>query len=97
MLPDGEVEDYIVPVIAPVHGTTLIKIVSGTATVTDVLTASNDNLTITKSGNNVRVTDPNNVLEAGTGVGQIDAHTVEMPLWAFTTLAVNTLGGSVPG
>ena len=55
---------------------------------------SNDTLTITKSGNDIRISDPNNTLSAGAGANQVNANTVDVPNVGLTSIQVNTLGGN---
>ena len=56
---------------------------------------SNDTLTISLNGANVRITDPNNTLTAGAGATQINPNTVEVPYSSITgNIQVNTLGGN---
>jgi CSLREA domain-containing protein len=55
---------------------------------------SADTLTLSLNGANVRVTDPNNVLNAGAGATQIDIHTVEVSFVSISSIHVNTLGGN---
>src|SRR5439155_17305981 len=52
-------------------------------------------LTLSRSGDNARLTDPTNVLNAGLGVLSIDSHTIEVPLVSLTNgIMIN--GGSGP-
>ncbi|MEQ1858731.1 MAG: FG-GAP-like repeat-containing protein [Chthoniobacteraceae bacterium] len=72
-----------------------VSLSGGNLIVTDINGGvSNDNLTITLVGANVRVSDPGNLLMAGAGATQIDPNTVEVPLASITgNIQVNTLGG----
>ncbi|APZ96389.1 right-handed parallel beta-helix repeat-containing protein [Fuerstiella marisgermanici] len=57
---------------------------------------SHDTLTLSVNGANLRVHDPNNVLDASTGTTQIDENTVEVPvadITGSTGIVVDTLGG----
>src|SRR5207244_13448783 len=50
-------------------------------------------LTLSRSGANVRLTDPTNILNAGLGVLSIDSHIIEVPLASLTNgIVIN--GGS---
>ncbi len=58
---------------------------------------SNDSLTVSINGLNVRVHDPAQVLEAGLGASLVDSHTVEVPLASITGttgIVFTTLGGN---
>src|SRR5690606_10929186 len=55
---------------------------------------SNDELTITVNGPNVRVYDPNLGLKAGAGTVQVNLHTVEAPLSSISgSILINSLAG----
>ncbi|EMI16807.1 hypothetical protein RMSM_06269, partial [Rhodopirellula maiorica SM1] len=57
---------------------------------------SNDTLTISINGANIRVYDPNNTLAAGTGANEVDANTVEIPITSLVGgggIIVDSLGG----
>jgi hypothetical protein len=55
---------------------------------------SNDALTLSRNGANVRINDPGNTISAGTGATQVDANTVDVPFASLTSIQVNTLGGN---
>ena len=55
---------------------------------------SADTLTLSLNGANVRITDPNNVLNAGVGATQVDIHTVEVSFASISSIHVNTLAGN---
>ena len=56
---------------------------------------SNDTLTLSINGTNVRVSDPNIALTAGACTTQFDANTVDVPLASITgNIQVNTLAGN---
>ena len=56
---------------------------------------TDDTLTISLNGANVRINDPNHTLGAGAGATQVDANTVDVPLASITgNIQVNTLGGN---
>jgi hypothetical protein len=91
---DGEVEDYTVTI----QDATTDVLIDGSFDLQIIDTDggdTNDTLTLARLGANVRVTDPANVLEAGNGATQIDAHTVDVPLGSITggDILVDTLGG----
>ena len=56
---------------------------------------TDDTLTISLNGSNVRINDPNHTVGAGPGTTQVDANTVDVPLASITgNIQVNTLGGN---
>ena len=56
---------------------------------------SNDTLTLSINGSNVRVNDPSNTLQAGAGTTQVDLNTVDVPLASILgNIQVNTLAGN---
>ena len=70
---------------------------SGNLTIDDVNGGtSNDNLTISVDGTNLRINDPNLcLLGTGTGVVQVDGNTVDVPLANITgDITVTTQGGN---
>lgn len=74
---------------------TTVAVTSGNLVITDIGGDSDDSLTITRSGDRVRVYDPNNTLGAGPGAIQIDEFTVEVLLASITgNIQVNSLGGN---
>ena len=75
-------------------GDTLIEVVNGVATLTDIRTATNDGVTLSLVGSNVRFFDPKNVVVALTGTILVDDHTADIPLSSITGIAINTIGGS---
>ncbi len=79
--------------IAPASGLDVI-FSTGALTVIDSAGASSDaNLTVSLNGANIRITDPNQDLNAIGGVTQIDVHTVEIALSSVTSL-LQVDGGS---
>ena len=76
-------------------GTTDVGLSAGNLAITDADGGNtNDTLTITLNGANVRINDPLNLLAAGAGATQIDANTVEIPLANITAgITIDTLGG----
>jgi len=72
-----------------------VSLNSGNLVITDINGGSSDDeLTITLFGSNVRISDPNHALLAGIGATQIDPNTVEVPLASITgNIQVDTLGG----
>ncbi|OWK45591.1 putative autotransporter protein [Fimbriiglobus ruber] len=56
---------------------------SGNLDVTDTV-GHNDTLTVSRTGADLVVTDPNNILVAESGVTQVDAHTVELSFASIT-------------
>lgn len=75
-------------------GDTLIEVVNGIATLTDIRTATNDGVTLSLVGSNVRFFDPKNIVVALIGTILVDDHTADIPLSSITAIAINTIGGS---
>jgi hypothetical protein len=76
---------------------TTVSLASGQLTITDGNGGvSNDTLTLTLNGSNLRINDPaNTVGGSGTGVVQVDANTVDVPLANITDgLTIDTLAGT---
>jgi fibronectin-binding autotransporter adhesin len=75
--------------------TTDISLSSGNLIVTDIAGGNtNDTLTISLAGSNVRLSDANNALSAGSGAFQLDANTVEVPLASIIgNIQINALAG----
>lgn len=86
-----------------------ISIVGGALAIDDTLGAdSNASMRIVRSGADVLISDPNSILNALSGVTQIDAHTVRIPFASITgptafdagsgddTLTLDYSGGSLP-
>ena len=73
-----------------------VAVVGGNLVVTDINGGtSNDSLTISLVGANVRVTDPTNTLQAGAGATLVNANTVDVPLASIAgNIQVNTLAGN---
>ncbi|MCI0359285.1 MAG: M12 family metallo-peptidase, partial [Planctomycetaceae bacterium] len=83
-----------VVLVAPTIFTTTVELVSGNAVVTDIGNKA-DQLVISRNGNNLRVFDEVNTLQALAGATQVNANTVDIPLANITgNIQVNTLGGS---
>ena len=56
---------------------------------------TDDTLTISLNGSNVRITDPNHTINCGAGATAIDANTCEVPLASITgSIQVNALAGN---
>ncbi|MCY2964401.1 MAG: YDG domain-containing protein, partial [Planctomycetota bacterium] len=74
---------------------TSVAVVGADLVVTDINGGtSNDQLTLSLNGNSIRVSDPSHTISAGAGATQVDLHTVDVPLAAFTgQVIVNALGG----
>lgn len=70
------------------------SVVSGNLVITSPAgDVTNDSLTLTVVGGNLRLTDPNNPIYAGPGATQIDANTIEIPISTVTgTLTFNGSG-----
>ncbi|HSS20331.1 MAG TPA: C25 family cysteine peptidase [Pyrinomonadaceae bacterium] len=77
-------------------GETDVAISGGNLVITDTNGGTtNDTLTISLVGANVRINDPNHPLTAGAGATQIDVNTVEVPFASISgNIQVNTLGGN---
>ncbi len=76
---------------------TNVGVSDGNLVITDVNGGTtNDTLTITLNGANVRITDSNNLLLAGSGATQIDDYTVEVPFSSIMSgiIQIDTLGGN---
>ena len=75
--------------------TTLVRMDGHDLKIEDVLGGdTNDTLTLSVNGTNIRVTDPNYPLAAGTGVTQVDANTVDAPLSGILgSIIIDTRGG----
>ncbi len=73
-----------------------VSIVGGSLVVTDSNGGtSNDTLTLSLNGANVRVTDPNNTLAASAGATQINPNTVDVPMASITgNIQIATLAGN---
>ena len=79
-----------------VPGTTDVSLSSGNLVISDVNgDDTDDTLTISLNGSNVRLTDPNHTLNCGAGATTINANTCEVPFASITgSIQVNTLGGN---
>jgi CSLREA domain-containing protein len=73
-----------------------VSLLGGNLQITDVDGGiSNDTLTLSLNGSNLRITDPNHTTNCGAGATAIDANTCEVPLASITgSIQVNTLGGN---
>ncbi len=78
-----------------VNGTTDVALSGGNLVITDNFGGNtNDTLTIMLNGANVRISDPSNLLFAGSGATQVDGNTIDVPLANITAgITVNTMGG----
>lgn len=82
---------------APTAAETDVTLTGGALSITDVNGGtSNDALTLTINGSNLRINDPANMLNGtGTGVVAVDANTVDVPLANITAgLTVDTKDGT---
>src|SRR6185295_5081262 len=78
----------------PPNAETLVQLSQGNLLITDVNHSSDDLLTLSREGPNLRVRDPKNVLYAASGTIQIDPFTVEVPFDSITgLLRIDTGGG----
>ena len=78
-------------------GDTFVTLTSGDLVINDLVSGGkSDTLTIQRpSGNNVVISDPNWVVGAGSGMTQVDSHTVQVPLSSITgQITMNTLAGN---
>jgi hypothetical protein len=77
-------------------GTTTVEVNGGNLIITDAMGGdTNDSLTITRSGANIRITDPLNSVQAVAGGTQVNPNTVDVPFASITgNLQLNTLGGN---
>ncbi|HTN77652.1 MAG TPA: autotransporter-associated beta strand repeat-containing protein, partial [Pirellulaceae bacterium] len=67
----------------------------GNVIVTDVEGDADNAITVVRNGANVRISDANALLTAGSGATQIDLHTIEIPLANITgQINLSTLGGN---
>jgi hypothetical protein len=89
------------PTPTPTPTETDVTLSGGILTITDANGGTTDDtLTISRNGSNVRIHDPNHTLSAGAGTTQFDANTVDVPLSSITgniqvnNIQVNTLGGN---
>lgn len=75
--------------------TSSIALVSGDLVITDhSTTGTNDNLTITRSGEDLLISDPTNLLVAQAGFTQVSPSTISIPFASITgNLQINTLLG----
>jgi hypothetical protein len=91
----GSGNDVVITVQAP-PGTTDVSLYSGNLVIGDVNgDDTDDTLTISLNGSNVRITDPNHTLNCGAGATTINANTCEVPFASISgNLQVNTLGGN---
>jgi hypothetical protein len=74
---------------------TIVTLSGGNLLIEDTASGGkNDTLTLSSNGTNVRVYDPNHVLQAASDAIQIDDHTVDAPLNSITgSIEVNTAEG----
>jgi autotransporter-associated beta strand protein len=81
---------------AVIQAESSVVVSGGNLVITDELgNDTNDALTISLNGANVRIQDPINGVIAGSGATQIDANTAEVPLASITgNIQVSTLGGN---
>lgn len=77
-------------------GTTSVAVSNGNLVITDIAGGNtNDTLTISRSGDNIRISDPNNLLSADLGAIFVDVHTIDVPLASITgSLLIDTLDGN---
>jgi len=74
---------------------TLVELTGGALAITDVKGGtSNDTLTLSVVGDNLRIHDPHLTLGGNTGTIQVDRHTVDVPLASITgSVTILTLAG----
>jgi hypothetical protein len=91
----GDGNDVVLTVTTAKVETTAVEVISGSLVITDIAGGNtNDTLTISRNGANIRITDPNNALEARAGAIQVNANTVDVPAASITgNIQVNTLDG----
>ncbi len=77
-------------------GTTSVAVTNGDLVITDIAGGNTDDtLTISRNGVNIRISDPNNILTADAGAIFVDIHTIDVPVASITgTLLIDTLDGS---
>ena len=73
-----------------------VAVSGGNLVITDVNGGNTDDmLTISRNGANIRISDPNHTLTAGAGATQIDPNTVDVPFASISgNIQVNALGGN---
>ncbi len=72
-----------------------VGVIGANLEISDTSGITDDTLTISRSGSNIRVRDPNHTLTAGAFATQVDANTVDVPLGAINgAIQVSTLDGS---
>lgn len=77
-------------------GTTDVAVVAGNLVITDVAGGNtDDSLTISMNGPNIRIQDPANILTALAGAIFVNTHTIEVPLASISgNLQLDTQGGN---
>ncbi|WP_254507965.1 hypothetical protein [Anatilimnocola floriformis] len=92
----GGTGNDVVIIIGNPPGTTMVDVTDGNMLITDVLGGdTDDTLTLTRNGANIRVTDPNHILAAQGGAIFVDIHTIDVPIALVTGgLVIDTLGGN---
>lgn len=90
----GTGNDAVITVGQP-PGTTSVAVVGGNLVITDINGGTTDDrITIGRNGDNIRITDPAQLVEAGNGVIVISQNTVEVPFASITgNIQVDTLAG----
>ncbi|MGE3467423.1 MAG: beta strand repeat-containing protein, partial [Pyrinomonadaceae bacterium] len=83
-------------VINPAAPETVVSAAAGDLIIEDVTTASNDTMTISCSGANIIVTDPNNTLGASGGATQVTPNSVSVPIASVAggTIITNSFAGN---
>lgn len=92
----GGTGNDVVIIIGNPAGTTSVGVVDGDLVITDIAGGTTDDtLTISLNGDNLRIFDPNNFLMAEAEAIFIDVHTIEVPLVSITGgLLIDTLAGN---
>jgi hypothetical protein len=76
-------------------GTTSVAVVGGNLVIVDIAGGTTDDrITIGRNGANIRITDPNHLVEAGNGATFVNTNTVDVPFASVTgNIQVDTLAG----
>ena len=73
---------------------TFVQITGGAVTITDTPDGtSNDNLTLVRSGSNLRIFDLSGGVSGSVGTTAVDFQTIDIPFASITSITLNTLGG----
>ncbi len=91
---DPDVGGNVDPTVTPIDGPDITVSIVGNDLVIENITNTDDTVTIVVDGTNILISDPNRVLQAGTGATQVDPNTVTVPIASITnSIIVNTQGG----